>query len=180
MSEFTVNTPAGQTVQRKLFRAYGNSGTHDSPKWSVIGKRVEDSSAEMDWSEESKQDILGNTWATMKTPIVSQSFDPCEIDSGDEYQTKLLQIAIIDQDAQALSNQDLLLVHLYLQDGKGNAFAERYPSSMVKPTGLGGEGGGPLTMPIDVTFGGERETGSARVTDGVVTFTPATAAVTEE
>ena len=180
MPEFTVNTPAGQTVQRKLLRAYGNSGTYDSPKWNVIGKRVEDSSTEMDWSEESKQDILGNTWATMKTPIVSQGFDPCEIDSGDEYQAKLLQLAIIDQDAQALSNQDLLLVHLYLQDGKGNAFAERYPSSMVKPTGLGGEGGGSLTMPIDVTFGGEREKGSARLDGGIVTFTPNTSAVEGE
>lgn len=176
MAEFTINSPAGQTVQRKLFAAYGNTGTYESPKWHIVGKRVEDSSTEMDWSEESKQDILGNTWATMKNPIVSQSFDPCEIDSGDEYQAKLIQLAVIEQDAQALSNQDLLLVHLYLQNEAGKAFAERYPSSMVKPTGLGGEGGGSLTMPIDVTFGGEREKGTATVTGGVVTFTADTEA----
>lgn len=174
MAGFTISSPAGQTVQRKLFAAYGNTGTYAAPEWHIIGKRVEDSSTEMDWGDESKQDILGNTWATMKNPVVSQSFDPCEIDSGDEYQTKLIELAVIDQDAQALSNQDLLLVHLYLKDSSGGAFAERYPSSMVKPTGLGGEGGGSLTMPIDVTFGGEREKGTATVVDGEVTFTKAT------
>ena len=137
MPEFTVNTPAGQTVQRKWFRAYGNSGTYDSPKWNVIGKRVEDSSTEMDWSEESKQDILGNTWATMKTPIVSQGFDPCEIDSGDEYQAKLLQLAIIDQDAQALSNQDLLLVHLTCKTGRETHLPKDTPPAWSSLPGSG-------------------------------------------
>ena len=74
-------------------------------------------------------------------------------------------------------SQDLLRIHLYAVDESGAAFAERYPSSMVKPSGLGGEGGGTLTMPIDVTFGGAREVGTARVAaDGVITFTPKSAA----
>ena len=169
--KFTINTPAGQTVDRKLYLVYGNTGTYADPKWHVIGKRVEDSSAENDWSDESKTDILGDTYNTMKAPITTQSFDPCEIDSGDEYQAKLIQLAVIDRDAHALANQDLLRVHLYLTDEQGNAFAERYPSSMVKPTSLGGEGGGSLTMPVDVTFGGRREVGTATATGSGVVFT---------
>ncbi len=168
---YTINTPAGQTVDRKLYLVYGNTGTYADPKWHVIGKRVEDSSAENDWSDESKTDILGDTYSTMKTPITTQSFDPCEIDSGDEYQAKLIQLAVVDLDAHALANQDLLRVHLYLTDEQGNAFAERYPSSMVKPTSLGGAGGGSLTMPVDVTFGGKREVGTAAATDSGVEFT---------
>lgn len=171
---FTINTPAGQTVQRKLFAAYGNTGTYENPVWHIIGKRVEDSSAEMDWGDESKTDILGSTYTTMKTPTVTQTFDPCEIDSGDAYQAKLVQLAVIDRDAQTLCNQDLLLVHLYLTNNSGAAFAERWPSSAVKPTSLGGDGGGSLTMPIDVTFGGDREKGTATVTNGTVTFTKTT------
>lgn len=169
--KFKINTPAGQTVDRKLYLVYGNTGTYAEPKWHVMGKRVEDSSAENDWSDESKTDILGNTYGTMKAPITTQSFDPCEIDSGDEYQTKLVQLAVVERNAQALANQDLLRVHLYLTDDQGNAFAERFPSSMVKPTGLGGGGGGSLTQPVDVTFGGTREVGTAKVVDKVVTFT---------
>ena len=137
---FNFNSPAGQTIDRKLYLCCGNSGTYEAPNWGRLGKRVEDSSAENDWGEETKQDILGDIYTTMKTPVISQTFDPCELDSGDEYQH--------------------------------HAFAERYPSSMVKPSGLGGAGGGSLTMPIDITFGGKREVGTASVAaDGTITFT---------
>lgn len=165
-------TPPGQTVDRKLYLCCGNSGTYAAPVWGKMGKRVEDSSAEMDWSEESKQDILGGTYSTMKTPIVSQTFDPCELDSGDEYQKHIWKLAVAKHDAAALCSQDLLLIHLYATDEEGNAFAERYPTSMVKPSSLGGEGGGNLSMPVDVTFGGTREIGYASVgQDGTITFT---------
>ena len=177
---YKFKTPAGQTIDRKLYLVCGNYGTSAAPEWGKLGKRVEDSSAEMDWGEETKKDILGDTYTTMKTPTISQPFDPCELDSGDEYQQKVWQLAVVDQDAPALCKQDLLRIHLYAQDEQGRAFAERYPSSMVKPTGLGGEGGGTLTMPIDVTFGGIREVGTASVAaDGTITFTPATAAAAD-
>ena len=174
---YRFNTPAGQTVERKLYLCCGNSGTAEAPKWGKLGKRVEDSSAEMDWSEESKQDILGGTYTTMKTPVISQTFDPCELDPGDEYQQHVWQLAVVEQNASALCSQDLLRIHLYAVDEQGRAFAERFPSSMVKPSGLGGEGGGSLTMPIDVTFGGVREVGTASVAaGGTITFTPQAAA----
>lgn len=171
---FTMKTPAGQTVDRKLYLCCGNSGTYETPEWGRLGQRVEDSSAEMDWGEETKTDILGDTYSTMKTPIITQSFEPCELDSGDEYQQHIVKLAIVDQNPAALCNQDLIRVHLYLQDENGASFAERFPSSMVKPTGLGGAGGGALTMPVDVTFGGKREVGTATVAaDGKITFTKA-------
>lgn len=175
--DFNFTTPAGQTVERQLYLCFGNSGTADTPKWGALGRRVEDSSAEMNWNEETKQDILGDTYTTMKKPIISQTFDPCELDSGDEYQQKIWNLAVVDQDAAALCNQDLLRVHLYTKDENGRAFAERFHSCMVKPTSLGGQGGGTLTMPIDVTFGGEREVGTAAVgADKSVTFTPSASA----
>lgn len=174
MPDFKFSTPAGQTVDRKLYLCCGNSGTREAPKWGRLGSRVEESSAEMDWSENTKTDILGKTYGTMKTPIIKQTFDPGEIDPADEYQQHIWQLAVVEQNAAELCNQDLLRIHLYAQDEQGNAFAERFPSSMVKPTGLGGAGGGALEMPIDVTFGGEREVGTATVSsDGTITFTKA-------
>lgn len=173
---YKFKTPAGQTIDRKLYLCCGNYGTESAPSWGKLGKRVEDSSAEMDWGDETKKDILGDTYSTMKTPVISQTFDPCELDSGDEYQQHIWNLAVVDQDAPALCNQDLLRIHLYAVDESGGVFAERYHSCMVKPTGLGGAGGGSLTMPIDVTFGGKREVGTASVAaDGTITFTPAAA-----
>lgn len=166
--DMTFNTKPGSVVERKLLILYINLGTADAPKWSPIGKRVEDSSAEYDWGEESKTDIFGNTYTTMKKPIISQSFEPCELDAGDEAQLKIWNQSIRNQDVAAMTNNDLLVVHAYAGDEENGVFAERYPASTVKPSGLGGSSN--VGMPIDVTFGGKRETGKATVADAGVTF----------
>ena len=170
MSDLNFKTEEGQTVDRALLILYLNTGTSEAPVWSPVGKRVEDSSAEYDWGKESRTDIFGDTYTTLKKPTITQSFDPCELDSGDKAQLKIWNMAIKNQDAQGLSNLDMLMVHLYAV-AEDKPFAERYGSCCVTPTGLGGSGGGNIGMPIEVTFGGERTTGTAAVdASGVVTF----------
>lgn len=163
----TFNTPSGQTIARELMIAYLNTGTSSAPVWSPLGTRVEDSSAEYDWSEETIQDILGKTYTTLKKPTVTQTFDPLPLDSAEAAVTYIWELAVKEQDAQALANQDMLIVHNYA------SFAERYSACAVRTTSLGGEGGGNIEMPIDVTYGGTRTVGSATVAaDGTITFTP--------
>lgn len=175
MPENTFNTTPGQTIARELMIAYLNTGTDSSPVWSPFGRRTTDSSIEYDWSEDSSQDILGNTWTTMKKPTMSQSFDPWDLDGGDAAQQKIYQLAVVEQNAQALTNMDVMIAHFY-SGSKEAAFAERYSSCMVKPSSLGGEGGGNLGMPVDVTYGGERTVGTvSKGAGGAVTFTPGTA-----
>lgn len=173
--EIKFNTPVGETIARELLVAYLNTGTSEAIVWSPIGRRSTDSSEALDWGEETTQDILGNTYSTMKKPVLTQTFDPWPLNNGDEAQLKIHQLAVVEQNAPALSNQDMMIAHYYTTD-KGNtagSFAERYESCMIKPSGLGGEGGGILGMPIDVTYGGKRTVGTAvRSTDGTVTFTP--------
>lgn len=171
MADLTFNTTAGAVVERELLILYLNTGNAETPVWSPVGKRVEDSSAELDWGEESKTDIFGKTYTTMRKPTITQSFDPCELDSGDVAQLKIWNMAVKDQDAAALSNQDMLLVHAYAGTAGTAVFAERYKSCAIKPSGLGGASN--IGMPIDVTFGGDRITGTAATTAGVVTFTEA-------
>lgn len=171
MADMAFVTPENQTVGRALLVLYMNTGTKEAPAWSPVGKRVEDSSMELDWQRESKKDILNNTYSTLKDPIITQSFDPWELANGDAAQLAVWNKAIRDHDAQALANVDMLVVHLYA-GAKEAAFAERYESSAVEVTGLGGAGGGNIGMPITVTFGGTRTTGTAKVAAGVVTFTP--------
>lgn len=174
MADLTFNTEAGKTIQRELLIAYLNTGTSSTPVWSPIGKRVTDSSMEMDWGEESSQDILGSTYTQLKKPVITQTFEPGELDGGDAAQVKIWNMAIKDQDYTGLANQDVLVVHFYA--GTANSpFAERYSACAIKPTGLGGEGGGTVGMPIDVTYGGIRTVGTAsKGTGGAITFTPDT------
>ena len=170
--DLTFNTPAGQTVAREMLIAYLNvSDTPATPEWAAIGKRVEDSSEEMDWGEETKKDIFGDTYTTLKKPTISQTFDPCELDASDEAQQKIWNLAVRLQDAQALANQDMLIVHLYAGTAGTAAFAERYSSCAIKPSSLGGTGGGSIGMPIDITYGGTRTVGTASISAGTVTFT---------
>ncbi len=169
MAEMNFNTPAGNTVARKLLILYLNTGTYEAPIWSAIGKRVEDSSMEYDWGKESTTDILGDTYSTYKTPVITQTFEPCNLDSGDTAQQKIWNQSIRDQDTGAMANNDLLVVHAYAGTAETAVFAERYPASAVDPTGLGGSAN--IGMPIDVTFGGAREIGTAAITDSGVKFT---------
>ena len=171
MADMTFNTAPGATVARELLVCYLNTGSYETPVWSPVGKRVEDSSIEMDWATESKTDIFGNTYTIGKKATKTQTFEPWELDASDVAQKKIWNLAIKDNDVNALLNQDMLLVHLYA--GENNAvFAERYESCAVLPTGLGGEGGGSVGMPIDVTFGGKRTVGTAATSTGSVVFTP--------
>ena len=170
----TFNTTSGQTIAREQLICYLNTGTTQSPTWSAIGTRVEDSSMEYDWSEETSQDILGVTRSTMKKPTVTQSFDGVKLSEGDAAYEKIWVEGVKNQNPQALCALDLLVVHFYAGSAS-TPFAERYPSSMVRPTSIGGEGGGAIEMPFEATYGGERETGTASkdASTGAVTFTKA-------
>lgn len=174
MADYTFNTTPGETISRELLIAYLNTGTNSAPVWSPLGKRTTDSSEEYDWGEETNQDILGNTFTTMKKPTITQSFDPWDLDGGDAAQAKIHRLAIIEQNAAALTNQDMLIAHFYTtSSGNTGSFGERYPACMVKPNSLGGEGGGNIGMPVDVTYGGTRVVGAVtKSNDGTIAFTP--------
>ena len=171
MADLEFNTASGQTVDRELLIAYLNTGTTSAPVWSPLGSRVTDSSMEYDWQEESNKDILGTTRSTMKKPIITQTFDPCDLDAGDAAVLKIWNLAVKEQNVAALPNQDMLIVHLYAGTKDTAAFAERYSACMAKPSSLGGEGGGFVGMPMDITYGGARTVGTAAVSAGTVTFT---------
>lgn len=171
MPDMTFNTGSEAVLDRELMLAYLNTGDSTTPVWSPLGKRVSDSSMELDWGMETSQDILGNTYGDMKKPVITQTFDPWNITAGDPAAVKLWNLAIKDHDVAKLSAMDILVVHCYAGTANSAMFAERYPASAIAVTGLGGEGGGRLSMPIEITFGGEREVGTAAISQGSVTFT---------
>ena len=173
MADMTFNTVAGQPVDRELLILFVNTGTDSAAVWSPLGTRVTDSSMEYDWQKDSNKDILGTTRTTMKKPIITQDFEPCELDAGDVAITHIWNLAVKEQNAAALANQDILIVHHYAGTKNTAVFAERYKGAAIEATGLGGEGGGFVGMPLTVTPGGERITGTAAVgSNGEITFTP--------
>lgn len=172
MPEITFNTKEGQTVGRELMVAHLNTGTNDEPVWSPIGKRVSESDVELDWGTDTSNDILGQTWTTVKKPTKTQSFDPIPLDAGDPAAVMLWNLGIKEENAQALANMDMMIAHFYAGTGAKN-FAERYTGCAVVPTRIGGEGGGNLEISTDVTYGGARILGTAtKDPSGKITFAP--------
>lgn len=165
-NEYTITTPAGQTINREMEFFCVNTGTEETPVWSVVGSRVAESAAEYEWNEESSTDILGVSRTELTKPTITQTFEPCKLDSGDVALVKIWQLAIVEQNYAALAAMDCLKVHAYA------GFGERYKACAVKPTSFGGAGGGSLDMPFSVTYGGERIIGTASAENGVITFTP--------
>ena len=161
MADLTFATTEGQTIDRELQVAYLNTGTTTEPVWSAIGKRVEDSTAEMDWGQESSQDILGNTFTTMKKPTITQTFDPIPLDAGDAAAVKMWNLDVKDHDAQSLSNQDMMIAHFYVTSGEAK-FAERYSGCAIAVTSIGGDGGGTLNIASEITYGGTRTLGTVK------------------
>ena len=172
MAEMTFNTVEGQTIARETLIACLNTGTNDSPVWSPVGIRVYSSQADYDWQRETQQDIIGNAYSAMKKPIVTQSFDPWELSNGDAAQLQIWNDGIKNQDAQAMSGKDMLIIHKYAGTKDTAVFGERYAACAIEINSIGGDGGGNLAMPITVTYGGTRTTGTVKVAAGAFTFTP--------
>lgn len=173
MADLTFNTQAGLSIDRELLVLFINTGTSSEPTWSPIGSRIPDSSEEYDWQKETSTDILGIVRTTMKKPQITQTFDPLPLSSDDAAAVKLWNLAIKEQNYAALAAQDILIVHKYAGTAKTAMFAERYAASSIETTGLGGEGGAEITMPITVSLGGTRTTGTAAqdAETGVISFT---------
>lgn len=174
MADMTFNTNENQTVGRHLMVACLNTGTAEAPAWAPIGTRVSSSAMEYDWQKESITDILNNIWTSMKTPIVTQSFDDCPLTSNDEALTKIWNAGIWEQNAQSLCSMDMLIIHKYTGTAGTAMGGERYTACAIEPSSLGGDGGGDLKLSISVTYGGTRSVGTVSVNEGTITFTKKT------
>ena len=173
MPESGFNVAEGVKVARSKLIALINVGSGEMPEWAPMGYRVEDSSEGLDWQRDTKKDIIGETYSSMKTPIITQPFDPWPLAGGDKAQHYLWDLAVKEQDAQKLANLDMLIVHDYEGTSGSAAFAERYEACAVEVNSLGGAGGGDLSMGCNVTYGGKRTVGTAKTSGGSVTFSPA-------
>lgn len=158
----------GETAVREHLLLYANTGTDSEPVWSIIGRHVESSDMEYDYSKEDKKDIVGNTYSELKKPIVTQTFDSIPVMGGDPVIEKIYTNTR-NQDISAMTQNDLLVIHRFA--GADGAYeAERYKASTILCTRQGGDGGGFLTYGLDVTFGGDHVLGTASIADATVTF----------
>ena len=169
---YEFNTPAGQKIDRSDLIACLNTGTKEAPVWSIVGIGVTSSSTEMDWKRESSTDITGRVTNKMGKPTTTQSFDPWPLAGGDAAQQFVWENGIVKEDAQALCNADMLIVHMYAGTRGDSVLGIRYESCSIEVNSFGGDGGSNVAMPITVTYGGTRTIGSVSGAEGAFVFAP--------
>lgn len=158
--KYSIAGNSGESPLREQIVTYLNTGTSAQPTWSPVGRTVEDSSIDSDYSEDSKTDIFGTVWNTAKKPKREQEFSDSNLLAGDAVMNRVLDLCVVQQNMAEIQNQDCLVVYLFLQDSSGKAFAERYPNSTVLMTSIGGPGGEKAVAGIKVSYGGDRATGT--------------------
>lgn len=166
---------SGQIATREMLllaAKTSEAGTPPVPVWALVGTRVESSDMEYDYSAETAQDILGNTYTDIKKPIITQTFDSIPYIGGEEF-LQLVYENTRNQDISAMTQYDLLVIHTHNGvSGTPDTYdAERWTGSTVLLTSAGGDGGGYLNGTLEVTLGGTRATGQATISGGTISFT---------
>lgn len=158
--KYSIAGNSGESPIRDQLVTYLNTGTSETPVWSPVGRTVEESAIDLDYSENSKTDIFGTVWNTVQKPKMEQEFSDSNLLAGDAVMNRVLDLCVVQKNMAEVQNQDCLIVYLFLQDSSGKAFAERYPNSTVLMNSIGGSGGEKAVAGIKVSYGGDRVTGT--------------------
>ena len=168
---------AGDGAKREAFSLWYNTGTASTPAWDIVGYKLESGDMSIEYeTDETKKDILGNTFVTLAGAKRSFDLSDWTIIQGNKLQvavTNALRYENVGGMAFMESGGDFCIVQHYAGTAQSAMLAERYKACSIKPTRLGGDGGANLTTDISVVLGGDKEIGTAAIdaSTGDMTFT---------
>lgn len=144
-------------------------GGTDSPKWSILGKDIEDASVELNPDTETKKNILD------ETSVEDNGYEPAfDVDTyyanpQDAIYSKLSDI-VFNRLTGDECKTTILEVLIDNTTGTYKAWTE---DVYVKPQSYGGPQGG-VNIPFNISFAGNRKEGTVTFTDKKPTFTEKT------
>lgn len=172
---------AGQSAKREALSLWYNcrvshsgttAGTLAAPVWELVGYKLTASDVSIEYTEdETKKDILGNTFVTLAGANRTMDLSDWDVVQGSHLQVDITNALRYEALGYLESGGDFCLVHGYAGTDGTAMLAERWKASSIKPTREGGEGGGNLTLDATIVLGGEKEIGTAAISNGVMTFT---------
>ena len=169
-TDFNVNT--GAKAPRKLLKHFVNVGTSGEKEWELLGVGIEDSSIETNFETETVNDILGNTETSITGASPSQSFEPFTVRGGSKLAFKLHEIWL-DKKYEELSQFEMLTVYGYIGTETDGYEADMQSDCTITFGSIGGSAY--VDMPITVNYSDKKERGTVKFTEGVPTFTKASA-----
>lgn len=154
-------------VKRSQIATFLNTGTGQSPVWSLIGTGVTgqtigynpQATTEQYIHEDSATTSVDSYQVNIPTPQTAYAGDPVF-----DYVDDLRQRRAIGADAET----DVLIVYLYTQ----SPYKAEKCRATIQIDDFGGEGGAPVVLNYTINLNGDPELGTAVVTDGKPVFTP--------
>ena len=169
-TDFNVN--AGAKASRKLLKHFVNVGTSGEKEWELLGVGIEDSSIETNFETETVNDILGNSETSVTSASPSQSFEPFTVRGGSKLAFKLHEIWL-NKEYEKLSQFEMLTVYGYIGTDIDGYEADMQSDCTITFGSIGGSAY--VDMPITVNYSDKKERGTVKFTEGVPTFTKASA-----
>lgn len=147
----------------------------DTGPWIFLGGRVWDSSMDVDVTEETNRDILGNSYTEITDVTVAQDL-VWQVNNSLSFPIVALVDDILDRNAfTEFAGFPALVIRAYMGTS-GSYYATMWPESTISPQPQGGAGdGGGVDHGIGLTFGGAPVRGTTNIylpQQGTLTFTP--------
>ncbi len=166
----TTTPDVGKLKRSYLLHFIDASFGGETPNWFLIGKDIEDMSVDLGPETETKKNILDETSISDNGYEPKFDADTYYADTNDSIYAKIKDIAM-----NRLTGEDCKTKVLeVLIDNKTGPYDAWTEDCVVKPQSYGGSQGG-VNIPFNVAFAGNREKGTATITNKVPTFTKATA-----
>lgn len=160
---YALNLDNEKRAERKLLITVAEWNLSEtSPSREILGKRVENSSIELNPDVQTSTDILGTNYTDVNKTQPQQSLDPSFVIGGSALSEYLVS-AVLKNDIQAYTNAfNIYVITAFISDGTGSSTkykTVKHAGCSIIPTSIGGDAY--VAMPIDVHF-------SNKITEGYV------------
>lgn len=163
MAEVTLNLTGNERAKRGEFlvvaewKSDGSSGTSVR---EVLGAYAESSSIEFNNDVNTITDVLDIVRTDVNKTEPQQSFDPLYI-SGNSKLSAYLMNAALNNDINKYNGVFNVYIIMAFAGAKGAFEAKMHEGCTILPVSIGGDGGGYVSMPIEVHY-------SNNITEGTV------------
>ena len=169
MADIAFKAGTGR-IKREEFKLFADVGASDSPEWELQGGRIEDMSLEMNPNVETVTDVTGVTETTLDKYEKQTSVSPYYAKRDSKMAAWLYNVV---RDEKTLSDVEKTFCVVNIFVGSDGAYDAWTQKGVVAVQSFGGDTKG-LQIPYNIHWIGEKVFGTAAISNGTMTFTPAT------
>ena len=169
MADIAFRAGTGR-IKREEFKLFADVGASSAPEWELQGGRIEDMSLEMNPNVETVTDVTGVTETTLDKYEKQTSVSPYYAKRDSKMAAWLYNVV---REEKTLSDVEKTFCVVNIFAGSDGAYDAWTQKGVVAVQSFGGDTKG-LQIPYNIHWTGEKVYGTASISKGVMTFTPAT------